>query len=89
MATYIVTYDLMSPGQDYSELHEHLKSYGTYSHRLESTWLLVTTKTATQVRDGVLEHIDSNDKVLVVESGGNGAWSGIPEAGSKWLKEHL
>lgn len=89
MATYIVSYDLNAPGQHYSELYDYLKSSGTWWHNLDSTWLVVTSLSAAELRDGIQRHIDSNDKVLVVQTAGVGAWYGISESGSTWLKEQL
>lgn len=89
MTTYLISYDLSKPGRNYDDLIEHLKSYGTYSHPLESVWVIVTTKTAAQVRDAAIEHMDANDKVLVVALTGEGAWRGLRSSTSDWLKKHL
>ncbi len=89
MASFIVSYDLNAPGQQYSELFEYLKSHNNWWHHLDSTWVVVTSLAASELRDGILNHIDSNDQVLVVQSAGVGAWYGIPESGGKWLKDNL
>lgn len=89
MATYIISYDLKAPGKNYDGLIEAIKSYGTWWHHLGSTWCVVTTKTAAQIRDHLNKHIDKNDLLLVVKSGGEGAWTGFNETGSKWLKDNL
>lgn len=46
---YLVTYDLKQPGQDYSGVHEAIKSCGAWWHFLESTWLVDTHLTADQI----------------------------------------
>jgi hypothetical protein len=89
MATYIVSYDLQTPGKDYKDLIDALKSYGTYWHNLGSTWCIVTSKTHVEVRDHLRKHIDANDKLLVAKSGKAGAWHGFKKDGSDWLREHL
>lgn len=89
MATYIISYDLKSPGKDYEELIGALKSYETWWHHLGSTWCVVTTKTAAEVRNHLKKYLDGNDMLLVVKSGGEGAWTGFNESGSAWLKKHL
>lgn len=89
MSTYLVSYDLMSPGQDYKKLHEYLRSFDTRSKPLESLWVIKTTLTAAELRDGVATHVDSNDKVLVVKSGSFGAWRNLGTSTSEWLKKHL
>lgn len=89
MTTYIVSYDLKRPGQDYDDLIDYLKSHDNWWHNLGSTWVVVTDLTAVELRDGIKKHTDGNDKVLVVQSAGVGAWAGFAERGSKWLKNKL
>lgn len=90
MTTYIVGYDIHpTKGETYTELIDALKAYGTYWHHLDSTWVIVTNQTATQVRDNLAKHLKADDQLLVVSSGGVGAWQGFEEKGSKWLKDHL
>lgn len=89
MATYIISYDLNSPGQDYTSLHDAIKSYKTWWHHLDSTWCIVTDDTAAKVRDNLKKKMDSNDKLLVVKSSGVGAWFGFNSKGSEWLKDNL
>ena len=89
MATYIISYDLNKPGQNYNDLYDAIKSFGTWWHHLDSTWLIVTTQTATQIRDKLTRHLDNNDCLLVVKSGGVGAWTGFSDKGSQWLKDNL
>jgi len=46
MACYLVTYELLRPGQDYTNhLHKRIKAALTqWCHPLESTWFLVSSK---------------------------------------------
>lgn len=46
---YLITYDLKKPGQDYSNVHDAIKSCGTWWHYLESTWLVDSYLTAEQI----------------------------------------
>jgi hypothetical protein len=89
MATYIVSYDLRAPGQDYAELIEFLKNQPNWWHHLGSTWVVVSDSSAVTLRDVMRVYLDPNDKVLVVESSGTAAWRGFDERGSAWLKTHL
>jgi hypothetical protein len=88
MSSYIVTYDLSAPGRNYDSLFGYLKSF-PYAHVVESTWVISTYKTAVDVRDEILLHIDSNDHVLVIEATRNAAWFGLPAQVSNWLKKNL
>ena len=89
MAVYVIGYDLNKPGQDYSDLFEALKSYGTWWHHLDSTWIVVTDQSAARVRDNLKQYMDKNDELLVATIGAPAAWSGFDDKGSQWLKEEL
>ena len=90
MAAYIISYDLNRPGQDYQDLYDAIKALsGTYWHMLDSTWIVVCSKSAAQIRDKLTPSLDSNDKLLVLKSGVEAAWYGFGDKGSKWLKENL
>jgi hypothetical protein len=89
MATYLISYDLNKPGQDYKGLEEAIKSLGAWWHHLDSTWIVKHAGPATVIRDSLAEHIDGNDELLVVKLSGEGAWRGFSDRGSKWLKENL
>lgn len=85
----LIGYDLNRPGQDYGSLHDAIKALGSWWHHLDSTWIVDTHKTCTQVRDELSKHIDANDELLVVKLTGEGAWRGFTPKGSEWLKKHL
>jgi hypothetical protein len=89
MASYIVGYDLNRPHQDYHDLIEAIKTYSKWWHYLDSTWIIVTNTTAKEIRDDLGQHIDDDDELLVVKSGGLGAWKGFDEKAGKWLKDNL
>ena len=50
----IITYDLCSPGRNYDDLYEKIKSYGTWAHICESTWIISTTDSCSDIRDKLL-----------------------------------
>lgn len=89
MSVYSISYDLHNPGQDYDDLHEAIKDYGAWWHHLESTWLIDTSRSASDIRDDLKEYLDSNDELLVTRLSGSWATSGINESGNDWLHEHL
>ncbi|UQO35931.1 hypothetical protein [Burkholderia cepacia] len=91
MNTFIVGYDLVRKGShDYSNLIATLEnSFSKWWHHLDSTWVIVTDKTAKQVRDTLRPHMHQDDELLVIQSGGVGAWAGFNQAGSSWLLNNL
>ncbi|MFX2611334.1 hypothetical protein [Enterobacter mori] len=88
MPAYQISYDLRKQ-KDYAPLIERIKSYGTWCHPLESTWILVTEQTATQVRDYLKAVMDNDDGLLVTGLRGDGAWYGLSDKISQWLKNNL
>ncbi|MDC6387685.1 hypothetical protein PP182_03265 [Maribacter sp. PR1] len=82
---YLVCYDLNSPGQDYSELYEEIKSYGYWWHHLDSTWIIKSPKSAKEIRNHLKEFIDSNDELLIVKFGESWAGKGFSKRGFDWL----
>jgi hypothetical protein len=65
MAILLVTYDLKKPGRNYEPVWNYLKKF-TYCKGLESVWLLDTTLSTQQVRDGLQGLVDGNDRLFVV-----------------------
>lgn len=90
MNTLLVGYDLNRPGQNYTELIKYLKSQGTWWHYLDSTWLIVTSISASELRDEIKRLVDSGDEVLVLSVKGD-AWVsfGFSDRANKGLKEHI
>lgn len=89
MTTYLITYDLNRPGQNYNDLFEAIKAIGTWWHCLDSTWVVKSNLTAVQIRDSLSNKIDRNDSLLVVVLSGVGAWTGFSDECSNWLKNNL
>jgi len=77
MSAYIVSYDLVSPGQNYEALYKAIKSYGNHYHMMESVWLISTIEKATAIRDKLRQHVDGNDKLFVGKLTGEAAWSNL------------
>lgn len=90
MNTYLISYDLRQPGRDYSSLHEHIKSYGQWAKPLESVWLIKSSRSVEQVRNAAQQHMDSNDRILVIDvTGRAAAWSNLPSKVSDWIHGQL
>jgi hypothetical protein len=87
MGTFLVGYDLDKPDQNYPDLINKLKSYETWWHHLDSTWLIKATSTAAKLRDELEAHIGKADKLLVIEVT-NVAWAttGLPDTANEWLR---
>ncbi len=91
MATHLIGYDLDKPGQNYEALKSAIEELaGGWWHHLDSTWLVTSALTAKEVRDKLKPHLDANDKLLVINVGGDAyAWTGFSAKAGDWLKENL
>jgi hypothetical protein len=89
MSSYVVSYDLNRPGQEYEDLIDAIKSYGTWWGGLASTWVIKTDDSAKEIRDHLKLYIDSNDELFVGQLTGVAAWTGLTDDATKWLKKNL
>jgi hypothetical protein len=46
---YLISYDLNRPGQGYARLYDGIKELGAWWHYLDSTWLVDTNLTSSQI----------------------------------------
>ncbi|MDE0581547.1 hypothetical protein ON064_00595 [Planococcus sp. A6] len=67
MTVYLITYDLKSPGQDYSALYKAIKSLGDNRHDLESIWFVDTNLSAKEIYNVVYPVMDKNDNVFITK----------------------
>jgi iron-sulfur cluster repair protein YtfE (RIC family) len=92
MPIYMIGYDLHPrQGETYKELIEAIKEVGTDRwHCLESTWLVVTTKTAAEIRDELWNHMQADDRLLVVQyAPPYSAWVGLSRDCAAWLTTNM
>lgn len=66
MSVYMVTYDLNTPGQNYTSLIKAIENY-THCKALKSAYFIDSGDSAATIRDNLMKHIDSNDMLFVIE----------------------
>jgi len=86
MQCYIIASEL-SEGADDDQLYEAIKTYSGWARVTASTWAVVTTKSAIEIRDH-LTKVTGIERLFVVKSGVEAAWSNS-RCSNKWLKENL
>ena len=89
MASVLITYDLITPGKKYTDLHDSIKTLGSWWHCVDSTWIIKSDFSLVQIRDELKKHVDSNDKLVVLALSGAGAWIGLDKNCSEWLATNL
>lgn len=84
----IITYDLCTPGRDYSDLYDYIKSFSAWAHITESVWFISSEKSCVDIRNDLNKLTDSNDRIFVAELTGVAAWRNTI-CKSDFLKENL
>ena len=76
MGSYLISYDLDKPGQDYTDLIDAIKKLGDHKV-LFSEWLVKCNYSASQIHDYLRKFMDGNDRLLVVGLSGEAAWTNV------------
>ena len=88
MKVFSVSYDLNKTGQNYSELYEELKKSTSWWHYLDSTWLIYTHESASQLSERLLKHLDKNDRLLVIRVTNDYAgW--LTQEAWNWIRQYV
>ncbi len=80
MTNYLVTYDLKKSyyddrSSDYDKLYKKLESYYSKVKLTESSWIVSTYKSNTELRDDIMSVLKSNDALFVGKLSGLAAWN--------------
>lgn len=88
MALLIVSYDLKTPGRDYSSLQNAIKSNSqAWWHFMQSTWLVDTRLDVDTFGRALVPHITTADRLLVMDAKGVGqGW--LPKEAWEWIRLH-
>lgn len=89
MSCYVVAFEV-ADATNKEKLTEGLKAYGKYCPINNNCWAIVTSQTASQVRDALMATIPTTDKIFVIKSGVEAAWrNAYGQKNTDWLKENL
>ncbi|CUO53145.1 Uncharacterised protein [[Eubacterium] contortum] len=90
MSVYMITYDLNSEGQNYEKVTQSIKdaSTGAWCSYWKSSYLIKSNLTAEQVSKKITPHIDSNDRLIVIEVREN-YWGWLTDKQWKYIKENI
>ena len=66
MKNYLVIYSLNQAENLYTNLISYLKSSGYWAKPFAGVWIVRTTSSASEIRDGIKARINPSDKVFVV-----------------------
>lgn len=86
--SYIISYDLRGKDEDsteYARLTERIKAYGYWGKLMFSAWIVVSGKSAAEIRDDLNGCLDDDDRLFVAPVGKPAAWKNVI-ASAQWLK---
>ena len=89
MNTYIVSYDLSKPGQNYEKVLKEIKKFSGWARLGGSAYVVLSDNSTVEVRDAIAKALDSNDKLFVGTIKAPAAWTGLTDDVSDWLKNNL
>ncbi len=67
MFVYMISYDLHAPANNQAQVEQEIKLLGNWFMYLPTTYLVKTSNNIDIVNNRILQHLDSNDRMLVVE----------------------
>lgn len=89
---YVISYDLNAPGQKYKEITSILRSDEvsiSYYKVLETTILLRSNLSASQIVDKIKLKLDPNDKLIICEAEPVNYSGWLSDTEWTWLKENI
>lgn len=87
MSVLLITYDLMTPGTNYTDLLEKIKTF-PWARLSESSYAIKTDKQPQLVYSILKPYIDQNDNIYIVNL--RKPYSGYgPNDVNKWLENNL
>ncbi|MFT6909007.1 MAG: hypothetical protein ACJAS1_005714 [Oleiphilaceae bacterium] len=85
----IISYDLNSPGQDYDQVIDKIKTVGSWANIQKSLWYVSSILTAKAAAEAIYTTMDNNDSLIVVDSTNNDAyWYGLSDEVAKHIQTH-
>jgi hypothetical protein len=88
MNNLFISYDLITPGQNYESVTAAIKKLGAWAKVEYSFWYVKSAYTASKAAEIVRAAQDQNDSLIVVDASNNNAvWYGLQPEVSKHLKE--
>lgn len=86
MKVYLVSYDLNTPGKDYTKLIDQIRKFSGWFPVLKSQWFVCYNGTASDVYNKLAPCIDKNDRMFICEITSNRqGW--LNQDGWDWLTQ--
>ena len=84
-----ISYDLNSPGQDYTTVINKIHSLGLWAKVQKSHFFVSTNLSAEQAREAVWSVLDNNDSLIVIDASNNNArWNNLLPEVTKQIQDN-
>lgn len=88
MKLYVVSYDLKTPGRDYSPLYDAIKELGEWQHPLESTWVIATEEfDENSIYTHLKKTLEDRDLLLILEIKPESRQGWLAKSFWEWMNE--
>lgn len=87
MNSFIISYDLNNE-KDYSKLITEIESYSNAAKINKSVWFINSQNESSEIRDNLVDYIDSDDSLFIAKLTGQAAWRNVI-CSSQHLKDYL
>jgi len=89
MNNLFISYDLNSPGQDYTSVIEKIQSLGSWGKIQKSHWYVNSNISAKDACNHVRSVMDANDSLIVIDSTNNDAyWFNVSDEVAKHIQNN-
>lgn len=89
MSALLISYDLNSPGQDYSKVINAIKNLGPTKAVLKSSWIVITSLTPSQAWDKLKPVVDTGDHVFIVDITRSARQGWLPKNTWDWINQNV
>lgn len=87
MNIYIISYDLRTPGRNYTPLYDAIKAYGDWQHPMESFWTISTDDDANVIFNKLSPNIDNNDSLFIIQMDLKDMQGWLPKSFWEWINK--
>jgi hypothetical protein len=88
--TLLISYDVDRSRQRHRRLIDALRREPHCWHYLDTTWLVRTPETASEVGDRLGRFVEGDDELLVIDvTGAETAHRGFSAKAGRWLEDHI
>lgn len=84
----LISYDLKTPGQNYDELYNKIKSFPGWCHAMDSLWFIKTNESVQTCYARLKTCIDDNDYLFLVDITGQTRQGWMKQDVWDWFNKH-